>query len=253
MSEESKKEIPAEILELLRRLSQASELYVLMSDCTKEPYVVCNPETFDDEIILFFDDKEAKQEAKRLAEEKIPVSPARLENKQLLLFFSSLYTMGVNALLVKRGGSEALIQLEDLVKRKDLSKLPDGNKWIENPSLHLTALYFAQEYRRPAGPEDSSRLEELQEEMTAHFGRGSFIFAIQQEGNATPMVKLKDELVYQPVFTDVLEFQKFNRENKFRPVVVAAENIPKVLSKESAGVILNLLGVNLPLLLKKHG
>ena len=31
-----------------------------------------------------------------------------------------------------------------------------------------------------------------------------------------PLLKDKKEDSYQPVFTDVLEFQKFNRENRFR-------------------------------------
>ena len=69
----------------------ASELFVLMSVCTKEPYVVCHPETFDDEILLFFDMEEAKKKAQELLEEKIPVSIARLENKHLLVFYTNLY------------------------------------------------------------------------------------------------------------------------------------------------------------------
>ena len=62
--------------------------------------MVCHPETFDDEILLFFDMEEAKKKAQELLEEKIPVSIARLENKHLLVFNTNLYAMGVNALLV---------------------------------------------------------------------------------------------------------------------------------------------------------
>ena len=41
----------------------------------------------------------------------------KLENKQFLIFYTSLYTLGVNALLVKDGGRNSLIQLQDFVKR----------------------------------------------------------------------------------------------------------------------------------------
>ena len=59
--------------------------------------------------------------------------------------------------------------------------------------------------------------------------------------------KLKDGQLYQPAFTDILEFQKFNRENKMRPVVVEAAKVPTVLANEAQGIILNVMGVNLPL------
>jgi hypothetical protein len=58
--------------------------------------------------------------------------------------------------------------------------------------------------------------------------------------------------VFQPVFTDVLEFQKFNRENKFRPVVIESQKLPQVLAKEAKGVVLNPIGINMPMLLNKR-
>ena len=85
--------------------------------CTGEPYVVCDQETYDDEIIVFFDSQAAVEEAKEQTEAGTPVRPMKLENKQFLIFYTSLYTLGVNALLVKDGGRNSLIQLQDFVKR----------------------------------------------------------------------------------------------------------------------------------------
>ena len=70
---------------------------------------------------------------------------------------------------------------------------------------------------------------------------------MQKEEKGIPLVKLKDGQLYQPAFTDILEFQKFNRENKMRPVVVEAAKVPSVLANEAQGIILNVMGVNLPL------
>ncbi len=39
---------------LVQKLTGAQELYTLLSLCSKAPYVMCDAETFDDEIFLFF-------------------------------------------------------------------------------------------------------------------------------------------------------------------------------------------------------
>ena len=40
--------------EIIQRLKTAESLWALVSGCTKEPYVVCDPETFDDEIMISY-------------------------------------------------------------------------------------------------------------------------------------------------------------------------------------------------------
>lgn len=233
--------------ELLMRLGHDADIFALISLCTREPYVVCDEETFDDEVFLFLDEEEAKKEAARLAEEKVPVTVAKINGKDMLVFFTGLYALGVNALVVTDKGEKASIQVSDIVKRKSPEDMPQGTVWVENPALHLTAAYLAQEMRRPAAAADKERMAELNEELTADFKKGTFIFALQKEEKGIPLVKLKDGQLYQPAFTDILEFQKFNRENKMRPVVVEAAKVPSVLANEAQGIILNVVGVNLPL------
>ena len=221
--------------ELLMRLGHDADIFALISLCTREPYVVCDEETFDDEVFLFLDEEEAKKEAAKLAEEKVPVTVAKINGKDMLVFFTGLYTLGVNALVVTDKGEKASMQISDIVKRKSPEDMPQGTVWVENPALHLTA------------SADKERMAELNEELTADFKKGTFIFALQKEEKGIPLVKLKDGQLYQPAFTDILEFQKFNRENKMRPVVVEAAKVPTVLANEAQGIILNVMGVNLPL------
>ena len=243
--------------ELLTRLGHDADIFVLISLCTREPYVVCDPETFDDEVFLYLNEEEAKTAAAGLTEQKIPVSVAKVNGKDMLVFFTSLYAMGVNALIVEMNGEKASMQVGDIVKRKSPDDMPQGTVWVENPSLHLTAIYLAQEMRRPAAEEEAEaraeRIKELNEELTADFRKGSYIFAIQKEEKGIPLVKMKDGQLFQPAFTDILEFQKFNRDNKLRPVVVEAEKVPSVLAAEAGGIILNVLGVNLPLTVNRPG
>lgn len=236
---------------VLKKLRESEALFVLLSACTKEPYVNCDQETFDDEIWMYTDLEEAKSAAKQLLEQKIPVGVVRVEKSNLLLFYTSLYTMGVNAILVHEKEAQCRIQLTDFVKRKDPSEQPEGKTWVENPELHLTSLYYMQELRRHQKPEMTPRLLELQEEIGADFSKGRYIAALSQEEKGIPLVKLKNDETFQPLFTDILEFQRFNRSKKFRPVMVEAAKVAQILPAEAKGIVLNPLGVNLVLNVKR--
>ena len=160
--------------QVLNQLRNAKEIYVIMSLCTRMPYVVCDKETFDDEVLIYFTEEDVKREGKRLVEEKIPVQIAKVDANQMLHFYGNLYTMGVNCLMVDQYmDSECRIQLPELVSRPGQNKpdTPEDEKktWIENPSLHLTALYFMQELRRQKFETMPEELKEMQEEILADF------------------------------------------------------------------------------------
>ncbi len=234
-----------------RLLAQMKEedgaVYVLISGFTKEPYVECDQESYDDKVFVYMEEEAAKNKTEALKEEKIPVGVAKILANHMLLFFTNLYTMGVNALEISYDDQKELIQIDEFAKRREDPQLEEGKQWIENPQLHLTALYFAQEVRRPKELQDEKRMAQLQEEMSADFMKSRFIFALQQDGKGTPLVKLNTGDKYQLVFTDAVEFSRFNRNKAFKPVIVDAAQLPKVLDKEAKGVVLNIMGVNLPL------
>lgn len=231
----------------LSMLRESGAIYVLISQYTNIPYVQCDPETYDDEIVLFFTEKDAKREMMRLWEEKTPVKVAKIEQKAFLGFYTSLYSMGVNCIRINQEKLQSAVQLKDLIRRSDAGKRPDGGQGrIENPELHLTAIYFVQEFRKNQCTEMSEEVKALNEEMLAHFQRGRYIVAAQ--GNqGLAVLKEKSGQIYQPLFTDIYEFQKFNREKKFQPMVVEALKLTEIVSRESAGIVLNPLGVNVRL------
>ena len=43
---------------VLKKLRESDAIYVLMSDCTRMPFVVCDPETYDDEVFVFFSEED---------------------------------------------------------------------------------------------------------------------------------------------------------------------------------------------------
>ncbi len=237
--------------DILFKLQGSKELYILYSAVTKCPYIVCDAETFDDEIFLFFTEEDGRRAWEKYKEDSIPTNLVRLENKNFLLFYTSLYTMGINALLAADGGKEFRVQLESLVSRRKPEELGDGAVWVENPQMHLTALYLMQEVRRRPGQDMKKEHQAMLEETVAHFSRGRFIQPVRKEQRGIPLLQVPGGDKYQPIFTDILEFQKFNQNDQFRPLVVEAKKLPQILAPEAVGVVVNPLGVNLPLKVEK--
>ena len=238
--------------ETLAALRTPGELYVIMSGATRLPFVFCDEETFDDEIFLYYRADDAKEKAKELQGKRYASAVVKLEDKQLLAFYTSLYTMGVNCLAVNSGtDTEISIQLSDLVIRRKPEELPEGKRPVENPALHLTAIYFMQEMRRQAEPQPTEELNKLQEELLAHYGKGTFVAAVREDGQV-PILKQKDGSIYQPLFTDMLEFQKFARGEKMKMAVIPAAKIPEILVGEAKEVVINPFGVNVQLQVAKR-
>ena len=236
--------------EILVQLRQRENVYVMYSKCTRMPFVLCDPETYDDEVFIFFQEADGAQEANQLNASGYPVQMVKIEKKSFLPFYSGLYPMGVNCLVVNKGtDSEIAIQLEDLVRRQENQKLPEGTVRIENREFHLTALYFMQELRRKPHNELTEMLKELQEELLTHYSEGTFILAVRED-KGIAIMKQKDGKTLLPIFTDVQEFQKFqamNQNTKFGTAMVKPEKILGFLPKDAAGVLVNPIGVNLPL------
>ena len=236
-------------LEMLR-LSKA--VYVLLSGCTRLPYVECDAETYDDQILLFYREDEANRRAEELLEEKILVQVVKVEQKSFLPFYTSLYPMGVNCIVVNDGMPDRIaVQLNELIRRNRPDQLPEGQIWVENPELHLTAIYFMQELHRNQGQAMTEEMKELYEEMLAHFGRGKYIFGVRRD-KGIPALKGKDGKMYQPLFTDSQEFQKFNGSNGLHAMVVEADKLRNLLPAQSEGVVLNPLGVNVQFQIRKR-
>lgn len=228
----------------LEKLRSSEAVYVLMSGGTKLPYVECDPDTYDDQILVFLSEADARNRTAALMAEKNPVQAVKVEKKNFLMFYTSLYPMGVNCIVVDDGTSERMaVQLNELIARNSPDQLPKGQVWVENPALNLTAIYFMQELHKNRGQGMTEEMKELYEEMMAHLGRGRFIFAVRKD-KGIPALKGKDGELYQPLFTDIQEFGKFNRQNQFRAMVVEADKILNLIPAGSAGIVLNPMGVN---------
>ena len=246
--------ITEEKKQILMRLRNTEALYTLMSDFTRMPFVECDDETFDDEVFVYFQEADAKKEAERRTKEGDKVHVSRFINKFLLPFYTSLYPMGVNCIVVNKGTEGQMsVQLSELVVRNEKEAEKQGRPIIENQELHLTALYFMQKLRAQGEMKMTEELQELNEEMMAHYMRGKYIIGVTEQ-NAVPILKQKDGKALQPVFTDMQEFMKFqsvNKTEKLKTAVVEAAKIAELSAKEVFGIAVNPFGVNLVLQLPR--
>ena len=233
-------------------LRKADAVYMILSLCTRMPYVVCDEKTYDDEILLYFEEEAAKAAVKKLLEKKEPVQAVKIGKKDLLAFYVSLMPLGVNCILVNQGTPvEIPIQLDEIIRRKEPEE--EGKMLIENPQLHLTALYFMQAVRKAQKVELTEELKALHEEMMVHYQRGTYIIPVKEQAG-TLVMKQKNGQVFQPVFTDIQEYKKFlsmQKEKGIKSAVLPSEKIPGLLAPETAGVVVNPFGVNLQLQIKR--
>ena len=208
-------------IETLNKLRTVEAIYVLMSSCTRMPYVVCDPETFDDEILLYYTEAEAKEEAMKLQKEGNPMQLVKVDENSRLSFFTGLFPMGVNCILVDKGlDGQITVQLDELNTRPKDEELPEGKIRVENPELVLTAAYFMQQMRKPDKPEMTDELKELNEEMLAHYQEGRYIVTVQVLEFLNFLHIRKDWLIHFPIFL-------FQNRNSF--VLLNSHNITPLL------------------------
>lgn len=242
---------------LIRSIQKKENIIVAYCAYTNMPFVTCDPETFNDQVWIFDTNEQLQDFAKPYTEKKILLKGLQYPNKALLGFFSMLYTIGVNELVFVTEAGKETLELEELVRKPDYSKLPQQQQPVLNPELQLTGLYFMQEASRPI-PNEEKDLKDLEEELAANMVKAKYIVPIEllegPESDAEklknrkyrlPILKNKKEEVFQPIFTDPTEMAKFNRENKFKALVMPFANLSKAVVTESKGFLLNPLGYHI--------
>ncbi|MCI9500430.1 MAG: SseB family protein [Hungatella sp.] len=254
---------------IIKKLQGLETLYVSFSQATRMPYVECDPETFDDQVYLFAEEEGAKQWAEEYKEKKIPLVTAKVDKNQMIMFYTSLYLIGVNRLVFNNGAGFTYLPIEQVVTIKK-PETEDNAIPRENSTLQLTMIYFLQELRRPGqSPDDVERrkqLREMEQEMVVNLMRSKYIMAIDVsnvEGEfdpkkpgqniQIPYLKNQQGEIMQPVFSDMWEFQKFssNYASKLRVASVSFAGLLPSLIKDARGYVLNPAGVNLVLLRDK--
>ncbi len=248
---------------LLKKFEKAGTLYALFSQATKLPFVELDEETYEDCGYVFTSEQELQEYAKTYSEKQIRLAAGKMEGPQIRTFLASLYCYGMNAIRYIDNGNVVKEELENVVPAPDLEAMKNDKIPRANPEMQLTAMYFMQELRRPIKRtvEEQKHLKELEEEMAVNMMRSKWIVCadITDVKDDTPKeeipklmklpyVKTKNGDVYQPVFSDFNECQRFNQQNpgaKLRLMSVPYDELQKFSLRDAKGICFNPKGINL--------
>ena len=206
--------------EAIHELRNREEVFVAYSQATKLPYVTCDDETFNDQARIFATEEEIKEYGKQLLEDKILLMGMKYEKKDFPRLYGTLYAIGVNSVIWIDGEEQIEIEIGKIAKQRDMSKIEPAKRPLLNPSLELSGIYFMQELRRPVKQEEDGKLH-------------------------IPYLKNKEDKILQPVFTDVMEFEKFGRGKNLRVAKVTMDKLPSLMIPQANAYVINPLGFNL--------
>lgn len=246
-------------VEQAARIPQLEQVYVIFGAGTRLPFVTCDDEDFTDQIWTFVEEGKAKHYADVRRENfQDAVAVVKVTKENLLAFFTGLFTYGIDVVMFQEEERLTRIPLDKLVKRPDLSGIPEEKRPLLNPQMQLSGIHFMQEMHRRE--RNARLLQEYEEEMAANIVRSRFLVPHEVEGDAPlpdgsniriPCVKDPKEQMFQPLFTDFQEMAKFDKERKFRAATIEFTSIQKVLSKEVRGIVINPMGLNIILVSEK--
>ena len=90
--DENKVIVSTEMKQVLVNLRNLEEIYAIMSGVTKMPFVLCDEETFDDEVLVYYQEESAKEKAKTLAERSLSCRNCQDRKEyQTWIFYKPVY------------------------------------------------------------------------------------------------------------------------------------------------------------------
>lgn len=172
------------------------------------------------------------------------------EKKDFPRMYGLLFSIGVNSVIWNNGADEIEIDLEKIVRKPDLSQMEPAKRPLINPTLQLSGIYFMQELRRPVEKEEHKNLRALEEELIANLKKSHFLVAMERDEENPkkiniPYLKNKEGQILQPVFSDVMEFEKFAKGKKLRLAKIPFDKLPEILINQAEAMVFNPMGFNL--------
>lgn len=236
----------------IKELQNRDQVFVAYSQATKLPYVVCDEETYNDQVWIFSTEEGIKEYGKKLLDDKILLMGMRYEKKDYPRLYGTFYALGVNSVVWVDGEEKIEVDLPDIAKQADMTKIEESKRPLLNPTLQLSGIYFMQELRRPVEKEERRNLRELEEELLVNLRKSEYLMAMEvspDDPNKVniPYLKDKKEQILQPVFTDVMEFEKFARGKKMRVAKLPFAKLPEIMMEKAIGYVVNPMGFNLVL------
>ena len=235
----------------IKELQTRDAVFVAYSQATKLPYVICDEESFNDQVWVFATEEEIKAFGKKKLEEKVLLMGMKYEKKDYPRFYGTLYAIGVNSVVWVDGENQIEVELTKIARQADFSQLEPKKQPLFNSTLQLSGIYFMQELRRPLKKEErTANMREMEEELIVNLKKSEFLVAMATDPEDPkkvniPYLKNKQCDILQPAFTDVMEFDKFARGKKLRAAKVPFAKLPGLIISQAKAFVINPMGFNL--------
>ena len=237
--------------EAIKELQTRDEIFVAYSQATKLPYVICDQESFNDQVWVFATEEEIKAFGQKKLQDKILLMGMKYEKKDYPRFYGTLYAIGVNSVVWVDGENQIEVELTRIARQADFSQLEPKKQPLFNSTLQLSGIYFMQELRRPIKKEERTvNLREMEEELIVNLKKSEYLVAMNVDPEDPkkiniPYLKNKKGDILQPVFTDVMELEKFTKGQKLRIAKVPFAKLPELMIDKAMAYAVNPLGFNL--------
>lgn len=231
----------------IERIKKMSCFYVAYSMLTNMPFVYCDPKNYNDLVWVFTSEEKLNAVIEKQKESNVPMRCQKIENSDFLKFFSKLFYMGIDHLIFDYGTDGMVFTLENICKKPQFDKIENPAMALHNPSLTLSTLYFLQEARKQIPQNEKKDLPQLEEEMSKNIVEASYLmpFVKPEEGQENipsnykiPYYKNDKGETILPVFTDLMEFDKYNKDHKFSAVLINYEKFTTFMGGGN-GIIIN--------------
>ena len=208
--------------EAIKELQNRETVFVAYSQATKLPYVKCDEETYNDQAWIFSTEEGIKEFGKKMIEDKILLMGMRFSKKDYPRLYGTFYAIGVNTVVWVDGEDKIEIDLPDIAKQADMSKIEPAKRPLLNPTLELSGIYFVQELRRPVEKDQHGNIRELEEELIVNLKKSEYLVAM-----------------------NVMELEKFTKGQKLRIAKVPFAKLPELMIDKAMAYAVNPLGFNL--------
>ena len=127
----------------IKELQTRDNVFVAYSQATKLPYVVCDEESFNDQVWIFATEEEIKEFGKQKVGEKILLMGMKYERKDYPRLYGTLYAIGVNSVVWVNGEDKIEIEVSRIAKQADFSNLEPKKQPLFNPTLQMSGGHFS--------------------------------------------------------------------------------------------------------------
>lgn len=238
---------------LKANIIEVDSLLVMIEQATKLPFIEWDEEDGEDQIYVFTSQDKFKDKVKSYMDMKHKVMGASLEKDIRHKFFADLYAYGVSQVVVCTSDSEVKLKLPQIIHKPSFDHIPEKMRPLLNPELEISVIYFMQELAREIAQEEKKNIKELEEEMARNISISKYMIAVKlkeapaedwdgrlEEGKFDIVfITNQDGETYLPIFSDVVEFNKFNLKKEFLSIIISVDQLMEFFGGNCMGAILN--------------